>query len=354
MSSIGTLVVLVMVVLAAGTMLLGSIVGVPGAIKEPPTPKPKPEPHPMPALVGPGHLGQISQEAFVREAERAIAARSILPGVEPDDSPGMQMKVLGGIVVSALVILVLGAYVIWEPFRETRASNYQLVEAQQRGGKLFTTYCASCHGPTGTGQIGPNLHLKEIAASPITKGLAGTTFNTSDPAELAKLHDFLVKTISTGVAGTPMPAWSNAYGGALNESQIDDLATLIVNDGWATYVHPTPQQLATTTTPAPAAPGGAAAPPGQALMVKYGCGACHTIDGVQGFTGTVGPNLSHVASVPKIPESTGNLVNNPENLQKWIFDAQSVKPGTVMPNFSAQGMTQDDAKAITAYLETLK
>lgn len=352
MSSIGTLILLVLVLLGIVVAWVGSVVGVPGAIKEPPAPKPAPEPHAIPVGAGAGRLGQMSQEAFAREAERAIAVRSILPMVEPDDSPGMQLKVLAGIGVAALVILVLGAYTIWEPSRETRSADFQLQQSEERGGKLFTTYCSTCHGPTGTGQIGPNLHLKELVANPITKGLSGTTFSTTDPSDMTKLHDFLVKTISTGVPGTPMPSWGNQYGGALNESQIDDLATLIVNDGWATYVHPTQQQLAASKTPA-AAPSGNQ-PPGQALMVKFGCGGCHTISGAQGFSGTVGPNLSHVASVPKIPESTGNLVNNPDNLQKWIFDAQAVKPGTVMPNFSAQGMTQDDAKTIVSYLETLK
>lgn len=348
---IATLIVLVLVVLGVGTAWLGSTVGVPGAVKEPPRPKPKSEPHPLPVLAGEGRLGQLSQEAFAREAERAIAARSILPTVEPDDSPGMQMKVLAGIAVSALVILTLGAYVIWEPVREARAADFQLVQAQERGGKLFTTYCATCHGPTGTGLVGPNLHLKELVANPITKGLSGTTYNVNDPADLAKLHDYLVKTISTGVPGTAMPAWSNQYGGALNESEIDDLATLIINDGWATYVHPTQAQLAAASTPAPSAGGQES---GQALMQKFGCGGCHTISGVAGFTGTVGPALTHVGSVTSIPASKPVLTNTPDNLAKWIYNAPAVEPGVVMPNFSAQGMTQDQAKAIATYLETLK
>jgi len=349
MSGTATLIVLVMVILGAGTAWLASMLGVPGSVKEPP--KPKQAPEPVPVLAGEGRLGQISQEAFAREAQHAIAARSILPGVEPDDSPGMQMKVLAGVAVSALVILVMGAYVIYEPAREAEAAQAQLTANQERGGKLFTTYCATCHGPTGTGLIGPNLHLQELVANPITKGLSGTTYSPTDPSDLSKLHDFLVKTISTGVPGTPMPTWGDQYGGALNETQIDDLATLIVNNGWATYVHPTAAQLA-VASPTPAA--GGAAPSGQDLMVKYGCGGCHTIQGVTGFTGTVGPELTHVGSVTSIPKSKAILTNTPDNVAKWVYNAPSVEPGVIMPNFSAQGMTQDQAKAIAQYLETLK
>ncbi|HLH75138.1 MAG TPA: c-type cytochrome [Chloroflexota bacterium] len=335
-----TLIVLVMVLLAIAAMALGATVGVPGAIKEPPRPKPKPAL--ATAGVGVGVLlpEQMQQEAFFREQQRAAALRLQMPSVEPDDSPGMQMKVMTGILVSGLIILALGAYALWEPTREADAAQIQLHENVLRGAALFTTYCARCHGPTGTGLIGPNLHLQEFAAR--------YKWNTSDPSDMAKMRTLVIQTITNGRPPTPMPAWGQENGGPFNETQISNLADLIMTNGWQ-YVVPAPgAATAAAPTPAPNAP------PGQALMQKYGCGGCHTIDGVAGMTGTVGPNLTHVGSVPKIPESTGNLTNTPDNLAKWIFDAPAVKPGVIMPNFSQQGMSQDDAKQIAQYLETLK
>ena len=92
-----------------------------------------------------------------------------------------------------------------------------------------------------------------------------------------------------------------------------------------------------STAPAGAAqPAGAAAPnptavaEGAALIQQKGCPGCHTIPGVAGATGTVGPNLAGVASRNKI---AAGAVNNtsPDDLKKWILNPAAVKPGTLMP-----------------------
>ena len=97
------------------------------------------------------------------------------------------------------------------------------------------------------------------------------------------------------------------------------------------------------------APGSPAAE-GLALIPTKPCGGCHTIPGVQGANGQVGPNLAGVASRPKI---AGGAVTNsgPDDLKAWILNAPGVKPGTLMPN---EGLTDDEATKIAAYLETLK
>ena|SRR5215510_3406142 len=111
---------------------------------------------------------------------------------------------------------------------------------------------------------------------------------------------------------------------------------------------------ATTSTSAPPA-GGPTISPAQAqqaqqLIVQKGCGSCHTIPGVPGATGNIGPNLSGVGSRTTI---AGGAVphNGPADLQRWILDPPSVKPGTAMPKL---GLTDDEAGTIVAYLETLR
>ena len=102
------LIVFVMVALFVGSYVVGSTVGVPGVVKEPPRPKVAP----ALAAAGSARPGQIQQEAFAREAARAVAARGLTPPSDPDDSPGMQIKVMGGVFAAALTVLALGAYVI--------------------------------------------------------------------------------------------------------------------------------------------------------------------------------------------------------------------------------------------------
>lgn len=100
--------------------------------------------------------------------------------------------------------------------------------------------------------------------------------------------------------------------------------------------------------PAPAAPIGNAEH-GKALAAQYGCNVCHTIPGVEGPQGSLGPSLAGVASRPAI--SYGKVQNTPENLVKYIQNPQALNPQSSMPPI---GLTDVDAKDIAAYLLTLK
>lgn len=108
-----------------------------------------------------------------------------------------------------------------------------------------------------------------------------------------------------------------------------------------------------TTAPKPA--GGAAADPAIAatatpLILQKGCGGCHTIPGVPGATGNIGPSLAGVAGRTTI--AGGAVPNNgPDDLKRWLLNPPAVKPGTAMPNL---GLTDDEATKIVAYLETLR
>lgn len=93
-------------------------------------------------------------------------------------------------------------------------------------------------------------------------------------------------------------------------------------------------------------PGGSASV-GEELIGAYGCGSCHEIPGVRGADGTVGPPLTKFGRRQFI---AGQLANTPENLIRWITDPKGVEPGTAMPDL---GVTEDEARNIAAYLESL-
>jgi cytochrome c1 len=87
---------------------------------------------------------------------------------------------------------------------------------------------------------------------------------------------------------------------------------------------------------------------GQAAISRYGCSTCHTVPGVSGANGLVGPPLSQVASRVYL---AGRLQNTPDNMIQWIRNPQGVDDKTAMPNL---GVTETDARDITSYLYTLK
>ncbi len=102
-----------------------------------------------------------------------------------------------------------------------------------------------------------------------------------------------------------------------------------------------------STTPAQTVANGDAAMGKQAIS-SYGCAACHTIPGVTGARGNVGPPLAGIAERSFI---AGKLRNQPDNMILWIQNPQSVWPGNAMPNMN---VTDADARNIAAYLYTLK
>jgi mono/diheme cytochrome c family protein len=77
-----------------------------------------------------------------------------------------------------------------------------------RGGVLYDENCVVCHGANGEGRIGAKLAKDWPAIRP----------------------DLRVKTtIERGVAGSPMVAWSQAYGGPLTDADINDIVAFILS-----------------------------------------------------------------------------------------------------------------------------
>jgi cytochrome c len=87
---------------------------------------------------------------------------------------------------------------------------------------------------------------------------------------------------------------------------------------------------------------------GAAAIRAYGCGSCHTIPGVRGASGMVGPPLTALAHRAYI---AGVLPNTPENLVRWIQNPPSIDSKTAMPNV---GVTRQDAIDIAGYLYSRK
>ncbi len=93
-----------------------------------------------------------------------------------------------------------------------------------RGALLFEQNCVVCHGENGQGRVGAALAKSFASVRP----------------------DLAVKnTIVNGVAGSAMPAWSQANGGPLNEQEINDLTAFVLT------LSQTPLVIQAVQTPVP-------------------------------------------------------------------------------------------------------
>jgi cytochrome c oxidase subunit 2 len=106
-------------------------------------------------------------------------------------------------------------------------------------------------------------------------------------------------------------------------------------------------QAADSAKAAPAQPQNPEVAKGQKLFLMKGCVGCHGLVAYNAPKGLLGPNLANVGARTYI--GAGTLPNTDENLAHWIRFPQEVKHGVLMPNL---GVTEDEAKALVAFLRT--
>lgn len=79
------------------------------------------------------------------------------------------------------------------------------------------------------------------------------------------------------------------------------------------------------------------------------CSVCHTVRGLPGNHGIMGPDLTHLMSRRMI--AAGTLPNTVGYLAAWIENAQRLKPGVDMPT---EELSNQQLQALLAYLKTLR
>ena len=87
---------------------------------------------------------------------------------------------------------------------------------------------------------------------------------------------------------------------------------------------------------------------GRAIIAEVECGVCHTIPGVAGANGIVGPPLEEFGRRQFI---AGVLPNQPGVLVRWVMKAPSLVPQTAMPDMP---LDEQQARDVAAYLYTLR
>src|SRR5437773_2512362 len=115
----------------------------------------------------------------------------------------------------------------------------------------------------------------------------------------------------------------------------------VVVDAPATFERWIAAQKATSAEPTgPAAEG-------KAIYARSACVGCHTIRGVS--TGSLGPDLTTFGSRRTL--AAGMFPSTAATVAAWVKDPIALKPGSKMP---ALGLTDDQARAVAAYLLSLK
>lgn len=154
--------------------------------------------------------------------------------------------ILAALLLTLGILVAFQLYLLREPLRIQRGEAQDRQASVQEGKKSFADACTSCHGLRGQGGIGPALNSKEFLK---------TTSN-----------ELVFSLIRTGVPGTPMPAWGQAFGGPFTDEQVVQITAFMRS--W----EPTaPQTVAASTAPDPVR---------GAAIFRETCSICHGESGV--------------------------------------------------------------------------
>jgi mono/diheme cytochrome c family protein len=149
---------------------------------------------------------------------------------------------------------------------------------------LYAKNCAACHGP---------------------EGKDGAALSLGDPLFLAIADDAVIRRIvTTGVPGTPMPAFATSAGGMLTDKQIDSIVTGIRS--WAK-----PGDVSGTSLPPYVADAPGDPTRGAGVYETY-CSSCHGADGRGGEKASSIVDGSYLSLVSDQQLRTTVIVGRPE------------------------------------------
>jgi cytochrome c oxidase subunit 2 len=96
-------------------------------------------------------------------------------------------------------------------------------------------------------------------------------------------------------------------------------------------------------------PADAEAESGRAVFLENGCGVCHTVAGTRA-RGTLGPDLTHVGG--RLHIVSGILRTHRGTFGGWVASAQRLKPGNLMPSYTA--LAGAELRALAHWLDGLE
>jgi len=214
-------------------------------------------------------------------------------------------------------------------------------ETLQRGAALYIENCAVCHGDSGDGQ-GRLAEWVDTKPRDFTSGKFKfrSTIASAPPTDLD-----LFRTISRGVPGTSMPAWT----------------ALSVDDRWAlvhfikTFSDRFAEEEPGEAIEVPEVPEFTAEllESGEELYTMAGCHNCHGIDGRGGGPSAQGLKDDWGHEIAVFDLASGREPKNggrPEDIYRLIL---SGLPGTPMPGFGL-ALQPEQTWAITAYVLSLR
>jgi len=244
-------------------------------------------------------------------------------------------QLLIGLIITLVLIASFSFQLFGEDARIVEVTELYVEESLLHGQALFAENCASCHGTQGEGIVGPALNDKSL--------LEGAS------------NGVIFAAIQTGRPNTTMPAWGQAYGGALTDEDIHAIVDFI-----RAYEADSSESQTSADEP------GLYKTELTALAFKNGgCGGCHIIPGVISSDNTIGPDLSEIGRLAESRIQSGEYSGNAKTADEYMNESLTDPnafispdcptgpcPNNLMPSFT-EILNDQETQAVIDYLVSL-
>ncbi len=247
------------------------------------------------------------------------------------ETTGLERAMAWGVALAMFSGVFLAVYWIIEPDRINDKVDEFYTEDTAIGRGEFANACVTCHGENGQGGFAPHPDPTIDAAWPAPQlNNIAARYADSPILKTLTLREFLIQTVMQGRPGTPMPAWSTAYGGAMNDQQIEAIVDYILS----------------IQDPDEAPEAQAFVGESGADLFQNNCARCHGEDA----EGYVGPSLTGVLA--RYGASADDPVATAEAMKAikdTIINGRFVPGGAPMPAWG-DVLTEDAIDRVVEYL----
>lgn len=146
------------------------------------------------------------------------------------ETSGLERAMSWGVALTLFMALFLPVYWVLEPGRINQWQDVFYERNVELGRAEFAESCTTCHGENAQGGAAsyniPGTDQKISWPAPALDNIAA---RYEDNENVTDIREFMLDTVKRGRAGTPMPAWSTAYGGAKNDQQIEAIVDYLLS-----------------------------------------------------------------------------------------------------------------------------